>query len=170
MGKRVAIAVGFAAWMGIFLFHTPPQWGAAAFVAFVGLSILFWSEYSTRQQCAVDELSAWLTLHADEILAGGADYKGIRVTGDTALVTYWVAICLVVYISLRPNGPRLESDRGLAWHRAISIAASLLFGWWAFPRGPMYMMRAIGRNLDPERVLVADVLATMKRDTKVAQT
>lgn len=155
MWLRALAALAFTAWMAFLLVRPDPDWASAIFVLFLGANVLGWPAYFERRERDREQLLRWLTHNEDEIRAGGAAYRGVWVRRDTALVTYWCAFSLLVVSVLIPVGPYLAEDRRGRMHRNVLLVASMAYGWWGLPWGPVHTVKAVWRDLAPKRVDVA---------------
>jgi hypothetical protein len=95
------------------------------------------------------KLRDWLLAHKDQILTGGAEYHGVKVTDSTVLTQFdFVASFLIITLSgksqhLLPGDPR-RNLRTTAW---MCSGLTLVLGWWGFPWGPPYTIWAVISNL-----------------------
>ncbi len=103
--------------------------------------MIFW-----RQSGAdTTEFSRWLLEHRKEILDGGAEYEGVRVTGATVLTQYVYVISLgVITVTFNTEHFLPAASNNYLRHAAIKYALiSFIAGWWCFPWGPPFTLYAI---------------------------
>lgn len=108
------------------------------------LGMFAFSRTNQRRDAA---FCAWLASHSDEIVANGANYQGRMINASTKLTRYWVATSFF-FISLQWKSRLCFEDEP---HSKISVtcsAATVLFGIWGIPWGPVFTYRALMRNFD----------------------
>jgi hypothetical protein len=113
-------------------------------IAVIGLSGFAFVRHEQRQRTA---LVAYLIAHRDDVRAGTARYRDVPISYATRIREYDVVVSLLI-VSLRfPSRPVIvgtESGRAV---RIGCTVVSLVLGWWGFPHGPLWTIRALVRNV-----------------------
>lgn len=144
--------------------------GAAhAGVAAFGAVLLGLSVTRLRQkgpQLTPDErLFAWLREHEQQVLEGTALYKGARITPETRLLRYHYALSAVLVSVRSPSRLYVEGAETTWLAHASSSMATLLFGWWGIPWGPVYSVQSlVGNFTQRDAVRVGDLLDALAPD------
>jgi hypothetical protein len=138
--------------------------GLAIGVALVGLFA-----FLRVQQRQGDDLHAWLSGNADSIRAGKAQYRGVAVTPATVLARYRIALSFLVMSYRISTRPYIVGQDATAAVATVCSAASLLFGWWGIPWGPIYTFQSLSSNLRGGlRYTVGDVLGQVPQPAPAA--
>jgi hypothetical protein len=89
----------------------------------------------------------WLLRNAEPLRRGAATYNGTCITLDTHL-RFFEATTSFLVISVRLRS-RLFIE-GPDYHARLGIActlATLLFGWWGIPWGPIFTAQSLWHNV-----------------------
>lgn len=115
----------------------------------------FWSEVQKG-----GDFYVWLLDHKDQLLGGDAlVYGGKQITKDTTYRTFH-SVFSFIFFTHEAESRLLVDDVDPIWLNWIAYTgATLLFGWWGIPWGPIYTVRAIVRNtLGGKRVTLEKIV------------
>lgn len=127
--------------------------GAIALVA-VGLFLFF-----RGQRQAQERFLGWLSSNAEAISRGGVARGQIVVRPETELMVYEAASSFFVVTLRLRSRMFLAGEREAGTARWMYSLASLIFGWWGIPWGPIWTIGAVVRNArGGHRLRVADLL------------
>jgi hypothetical protein len=119
--------------------------GGAVGATLVGLSVARLRQKGPRLT-PDQRLFAWLREHERQVLEGTALYKDVRINPETRLLRYHCALSAVVMSVRSPSRLYVEgAERTGLVHAAFSLA-TLLFGWWGIPWGPIYSVQSLAGN------------------------
>lgn len=117
-------------------------------VSLGGAALFFFLFVRTgRVKRELSEFETWLQANRDRILAGGASYHGARITGETEVTRFLLAASVVILSFKIPSRYYVAGRDNVGFTRLSYTAASLLFGWWGIPWGPIYTVQALAKNL-----------------------
>jgi len=125
-------------------------------------AILFFSLFAiaSKTKKELSEFETWLHTNRVKILANGASYKGIKITGETEVTRFLLAASVIILSFKIPSRYYIAGRDNLGLTKAAYSLASLLFGWWGVPWGPIYTIQSLTKNLSGgERVTVRTYLA-----------
>ncbi len=142
--------------------------GIAGLVIAASLIGLWWL---TREQDRLNrEFVAWLSDNAAAIASGGSRYKETLITGKTEITQYQVALSFLIVSIKVPSRFLIAGDTSktaIAWSYTI---ASVVFGWWGIPWGPVYTIQSVFRNLKGgHKQKVWDILAIIQKSESQAE-
>ena len=95
----------------------------------------------------LSQFEQWLTANAAKIQAGGASYQGQKVTTDTEVKRFLLTISIVFMTFKIPSRYYFATRDNFLLTQTLYTVASLLFGWWGIPWGPIYTIQAVAKNL-----------------------
>lgn len=135
------------------LFFFDPNTAALSRRALVAVSLggaaLFFFLFvrTSRVKRDLSEFESWLQANGERILAGGASYRGARITGDTEVTRFLLAASVVILSFKIPSRYYVAGRDNVGFTKMGYTVASLLFGWWGIPWGPIYTVQALAKNL-----------------------
>lgn len=137
----VAIVVGIA-----YLLVPDATWFARSLMLISGSLLTGASLFGIRAHREAVGFEDWLWTNRDEILGGGASYKGQRVRAQTRL-TQFVLVVSLIHITSRLNSRYYAWEQGRPWFTAMLFTFSTgVMGWWS-AQGLVYTPLAIFKNL-----------------------
>ena len=104
----------------------------------MSLSTFAWSWNERRVARA---LFAWILDNEERLRSGSVVWRGRELTMSTRVTQYGVSVGLLVLATTFRTCPKV---RGSA---VVPVVATALFGWWAFPLGPLLTIGTITGNL-----------------------
>jgi len=117
--------------------------------------------YFVSEERKAENFIQWIYNNKDDIYAGTAIYKGVRITPDLKITRYQVFISFLVY-SAKLSSPLLIIDyhfTGII--NLIYSFFTLIFGWWGIPFGPIYTIQVLYRNIrGGTRATIAQILVS----------
>ena len=108
---------------------------------------LFLFAKASRAQKGLSEFENWMREKAPEILTRGAKYNGVRINGDTELTRFELAVSIVILSFKIPSRYYIAGRDNVGFTKIAYTTASLLFGWWGIPWGPVYTVQAVTKNV-----------------------
>ena len=94
------------------------------------------------------DFDAWLTHNVHTIERGGALYRNeILITPATVLTRYQIAFSALIVSYKFPTRTYIVGHEGTGLIAALCTLASLIFGWWGIPWGPVYTVQVLTRNV-----------------------
>ena len=133
--------------------------GGAAIAAIL-IALFVTTKYHETQ---AGEFDAWLTRNVHAIERGGALYQNeILITPATVLTRYQVAFSALIVSYKFPTRTYIVGHHSTVLVATLCTLASLLFGWWGIPWGPVYTVQVLTRNVRGGfTYTVADKLASV---------
>jgi len=95
----------------------------------------------------LSEFERWLRKNATNVLASGAAYNGTRITGDTEMTRFLLTVSIVFLTFKIPSRYYVAGRDKVALTKAAYSLATLLFGWWGIPWGPIYTVQSLAKNV-----------------------
>lgn len=103
--------------------------------------------YFRRERDEQKKLLHWLSVHRGAIEREGLHDKGTLVRPETQ-VTVYEATASFFLVTIRFKSRMYFPEAGDGTRaRLVCSLASLLFGWWGVPWGPIWTLVALNRNL-----------------------
>jgi len=96
---------------------------------------------------ARDAFRRWLYDEADVVQNGGATWGGIPITPATVVRTYDTVLSPFFFSTYCPSVYVVDGTPAAKRAKYLALAGTLLFGWWAIPFGPIFVLIALVRNL-----------------------
>ena len=78
---------------------------------------------------------------------GGATWGGIPITPATIVRTYDTALSLFFFSTYCPSVYVVDGTPAAKRAKYLALAGTLLFGWWAIPFGPIFVLIALVGSL-----------------------
>lgn len=101
-------------------------------------------------------LLEFLEENRQELLNGGScNYGGVEYTADTALSRYTNCVSLLL-VTLSEPTCLVPADRAF-FGKAVSIAITLLGGWWGLPMGPIKTVQSVYKTLTAKKITVYEL-------------
>jgi hypothetical protein len=134
------------------------KFGEAGAAAAIALGLCGLGYYMRRQEQERLRFVDWLSENLDSVASGGQWYGDTRVTSETVLRQYEMAVSFLA-ATVRTESRYYISETGAGTMPALVLATvSLLLGWWGFPGGPFVTIQAVWVNLrGGKRLLVQDL-------------
>jgi hypothetical protein len=100
-----------------------------------------------RARKARDAFRRWLYDEAEAVRNGGATWGGILITPATIVRTYDTALSVVFLSTYCPSVYVVDGTLAAKRAKYLALAGTLLFGWWAIPAGPLFVLIALIGNV-----------------------
>jgi hypothetical protein len=127
---------------------------AAGVVLFLSLFAI-----ASKAKKELSEFETWLHTNRAKVLTSGASYRGTKITGETELTRFLLAASVIILSFKIPSRYYIAGRDNLGRTKAAYSLASLLFGWWGVPWGPIYTIQSLSTNLSGgERMTVRTYL------------
>jgi hypothetical protein len=88
-----------------------------------------------------------LEQNVDALAAGEADYRGVKVSARSEVITFDLAFSVVVASFKIPSQMFIVGQHRIWPWRIAYTGLSFLFGWWGIPWGPVYTVQALHANV-----------------------
>jgi len=112
-----------------------------------------------REKKQADEFLRWLFAHRADIERGGASYEGIRITPQTDIRQFRATLSFLFFTTSAPSRFLLSGRHSFIRTGLLYTLATLVFGWWGLPWGPIETVKSITRNLrGGHRITIGDIL------------
>jgi hypothetical protein len=169
MWASLVVGLLFLAGSAYNLFGPEPNSAEAIAGLTIGVALVGLFAFLRVQQRQAGDFHGWLSSNADSIRAGKARYQGVPITPATVLARYRMALSFLVMSYRISTRPYIVDHDATAAVATVCSAASLLFGWWGIPWGPVYTFQSLSSNLRGGlRYTVGDVLGQVPQPAPAA--
>ena len=135
-------------------------------VSIAAIAGAYWGFFRHEQR--MDErFLAWLATEAARLKLGEATYSGGVVSQDTELRQFQSTVSFfLVSLKLQSRMVLPNDKHGIGLGIGCTVA-SLIFGWWAIPLGPIWTLQSVLVNVrGGRRFTVAELLAGTEENAK----
>ncbi|WBW97923.1 hypothetical protein [Oceanirhabdus sp. W0125-5] len=103
--------------------------------------------YFLMEERKNDKFTKWLLENYYEIIEGNAEYNGIKIYSDTELKQYHACFSFITLTTKVSSRYFVKDHHFTPVRNLIYSLATLVFGWWSLPRGPIYTLECLFKNL-----------------------
>jgi hypothetical protein len=108
--------------------------------------VVFFARWVAKEKTQTIEFLNWIKSKQEDLKKGWAFYHGQKIMLNTEVTQYQGCVSFFLFTS-RFRSRFLISGQGNAGEWLIFSAITLLFGWWGFPWGLIFIPQALYRNL-----------------------
>jgi hypothetical protein len=131
---------GYNVYMGDY-YNALADAGISAFI--IGIYVF----YSMQKKKNLDFLR-WIGDNKERINSSGVDYKnGLVIDRYTELAQYYACISLLVITIKFPSRYYVKGTFSANMAMIIYTLTTFLLGWWGLPKGPIYTLQIIFKNV-----------------------
>lgn len=133
-------------------------WSILILVSWAAAGILYLMRNSSDKK-----LLEFLEANRQELLNGGScNYGGVEYTKDTLLSRYTHCVSILI-LTITEKSCLVPADRAF-FGKSVSIAITLLGGWWGLPMGPIKTVQSVYKTLTAKKITVYDLYQGTETD------
>lgn len=104
------------------------------------------------------QFTRWLAEQED---LNNLKYNGIIIDDTTEFVQYEVCLSLFIFSLRRETGYYIKEYHPTPIMNLLYSSFTMIFGWWAFPTGPLNTLRSLKHNLLKKTKSIHDIRAEL---------
>ncbi|MDF2546334.1 MAG: hypothetical protein K0R93_1232 [Anaerosolibacter sp.] len=113
-----------------------------------------------------NDFCIWAMENKECIYDGKAEYNGIRITPDTEIVRCSACISILFFSFKAPSRFLIKDYHHTYLINFVYSITTLLFGWWAFPLGPINTIKVLFNNIRMHERITIEYLIYLIEDSE----
>jgi hypothetical protein len=135
--------LGAAAWN---LIQGDTENATAGFI--VGIVLAGFAFAMAQEEKETQEFLAFLVEHEEKLQTGDSvEYRGRAITSRTEVTQFYACVSFLILSSKIPSRFFIRGSHNTAGIGLIYSMATLVFGWWGIPWGPVYTIQSLYKNV-----------------------
>ncbi|QOR35863.1 hypothetical protein IMX26_03315 [Clostridium sp. 'deep sea'] len=132
------------------------------FVAFVLVALVF---YINNEKKKIKSFIEWVTSNKYYIEQGVAEYNGNQINLNTKISSYVFCVSALFFTQVMRSRIVIKGTFEAVIMKIVNILLTILFGLWAFPRGPIYVVILTIKNISGgTKMTIKDLIEQIEDD------